>query len=160
MARKTRMKDPTTPFDVKAWIAKEDAQGPGFAAAVEAELAALNLDEKLRDLRKSHHVTQAQLATRMGVTQSAIAQLEKSDPGRMEIRTLAKMATALGYGITIKFEAKHNAGIEPGSTVVFRHGRPIEVHDSRGGVHKVGISAGAPGPKRAMKAAKRIRAAR
>lgn len=96
----------TTPFDVQAFIRDKDRDTPGFAAAVEAELAALNLEERLRDLRKTQHLTQAEVAKRMGMSQGAVAQLEKTEPGAMAIRTLAKMATALGYGLTIGFEPR------------------------------------------------------
>jgi transcriptional regulator with XRE-family HTH domain len=92
------------PFDVRAYIARKDREVPGFAAAVEAELAALRLDERLRELRKEQRITQAQLAKRLGMTQGAVAQMERSEPGRMEIRTAVKLAAALGYGLRITFE--------------------------------------------------------
>lgn len=94
----------TTPFDVEAFIREKDQQTPGFAAAVEAELADLRLQERLREMRKGKKITQAQLARRMGMTQGAIAQMENAEPGAMAIRTLAKMATALGYALRIDFE--------------------------------------------------------
>lgn len=94
----------TTPFDVQAFIRDKNREMPGFAAAVEAELASLRLDERLRELRKSRALTQAELAKRMGVTQGAVAQMENAESGRLEIRTLAKMATALGYALRIDFE--------------------------------------------------------
>lgn len=96
----------TTPFDVRAFIRDKDRKSPGFAAAVEAEIAGLKIDEQLREARKTAELSQAVVAERMGVTQSAIAQLERADPGRMEVRTLAKMATAMGYSLTIELKPR------------------------------------------------------
>jgi DNA-binding XRE family transcriptional regulator len=47
------------------------------AAFVEMKLA---LSDSLREHRTSHHLTQAQLASRLGSSQSRIAKMEASDP--------------------------------------------------------------------------------
>jgi DNA-binding XRE family transcriptional regulator len=94
----------TTPFDVRAWIQGEDRAHPGFAAMVDAELAALRLEDRLRELRRATRLTQAALAKRVGISQAAVAQMERGEPGRMEIRTLTKLATAMGYTVEIEFK--------------------------------------------------------
>lgn len=130
----------TAPFDVKGWIQKEEQVHPGFAAAVEAELASLRLDERLRELRKSRALTQTELAKRMGVSQGAVAQMEKSEPGTLAVRTIAKMATAMGYSIRIDFEPRSAPMLPDGSTVVFKKNKPIEVHTPEGtvSIHSAG----------------------
>jgi DNA-binding XRE family transcriptional regulator len=94
----------TTPFNLDAFVAEEDRREPGFAAAVEAELASLKLNERMRELRRARHMTQEKLAERMGLTQSAVAQLEKPGSRRMEIATVARFATALGFRMRVEFE--------------------------------------------------------
>jgi transcriptional regulator with XRE-family HTH domain len=104
MTNKTHATERTTPFDVQAWIQEEDRSHPGFAARVEAEVAALRLEDRLRELRQAKHWTQATLARRVGISQAAVAQMERGEPGRMEIRTLTKLATALDHVVIIQFK--------------------------------------------------------
>lgn len=59
------------------------------------------LDEVLK-ARASSGLTQAQLAERIGTTQSAIARLE-SGAGKPSVATLQRYADALGYRVEIKF---------------------------------------------------------
>ena len=66
--------------------------------ALEDEFAFL--DEVLK-ARASSGLTQAQLAERVGTTQSAIARLE-SGAGKPSVATLQRYANALGYKVVIK----------------------------------------------------------
>jgi len=59
------------------------------------------LDEVLK-ARAASGLTQAQLAERVGTTQSAIARLE-SGAGKPSIETLQRYADALGYRVEIRF---------------------------------------------------------
>lgn len=88
-------------FDVGTYIQEEDKRTPGFAAAVEEEVARLDLADRVKALRKTRRLTQAGLAKRMGVSQSAVAQMEAAPT--LEIRTLAKLALALGCRLHIDF---------------------------------------------------------
>jgi transcriptional regulator with XRE-family HTH domain len=67
--------------------------------ALEQEFAFL--DEVLK-ARASAGLTQAQVAERVGTTQSAIARLE-SGAGKPSVATLQRYASALGCRIEIKF---------------------------------------------------------
>lgn len=125
----------TQPFDLDGWIAREDAAHPGFAAEVEAELAELRLQDRLRALRRERKLSQAQLARRMGVSQSAVAQMETAEPGRMEVRTLAKVATALGYRLQLTFDRAHP--LPAGMTVRAAKGQPLEVESTDGTITRV-----------------------
>lgn len=56
---------------------------------------------KLRAVRESFGVTQAELAGRMGLTQARVSAIERTDPSRLTVETLAGYAEALGGQITI-----------------------------------------------------------
>lgn len=74
---------------------------PGVQKAyeeLESEFAFL--DEILK-ARTSSGLTQAQLAERVGTTQSAIARLE-SGAGKPSVATLQRYAAALGYRVEIR----------------------------------------------------------
>ena len=64
---------------------------------------AFELGEQLRALREAHHLSQAELARRMGSTQPAIARLEA---GRVapSLDTLDRAAAALGVELVITFQ--------------------------------------------------------
>ena len=74
---------------------------PGVRKAYDAlEHEFAFLDEVLK-ARASSGLTQAQLAERVGTTQSAIARLE-SGAGKPSVATLQRYASALGYRVEIK----------------------------------------------------------
>ena len=60
-------------------------------------------------LRESRGLSQAQLADRLGITQSAIAQLESAQPKNIELRTLVRVATALGGHVDVSIRARRQA---------------------------------------------------
>jgi len=61
-------------------------------------------------LRESRGLSQAQLARRVGVTRSAIAQLESAQPDNIELRTLARVASALGAHVDVSIRPGRRAG--------------------------------------------------
>ena len=92
------------PFDPRAQLARE-IKKPGFRRAYEAigeEFAAL---DALLDARRTAGLTQAQVAERMGVKQSALARIEASLSSRKHspsLATLRKYAEALGRRLEIR----------------------------------------------------------
>lgn len=56
---------------------------------------------KLRAIRESFGVTQAVLAGRMGLTQARVSAIERTDPARLTVDTLADYSEALGGQLTI-----------------------------------------------------------
>ncbi len=86
--------------DVKARKREiDDASGRDVAAA-EAEAksatAAYVLGYRLSQLREQAHLTQADVAERMGVKQPRVCAIEKGDPAQMEVETLQRYIEALG----------------------------------------------------------------
>lgn len=86
--------------DVKADKARRDnASGRDVdAARVEARTRtqAYVLGFRLGQLRQELHLSQAEVARRMGISQPRVSQLESGDVGQMEIDTLSRYVLALG----------------------------------------------------------------
>ena len=78
-------------------------------AALETEFA---LVEAMVRARAYAHLTQAELARRMGTTQAAIARLE-SGRSRPSTRTLQRLAAATGMRLCISFEPVRNVPPSP-----------------------------------------------
>ncbi|MGC9542534.1 XRE family transcriptional regulator [Streptomyces sp. UG1] len=51
---------------------------------------------RLSEVRKRQHMTQAQVAMALGVTQGRVSAIEKGDLTRSEVETLASYVAALG----------------------------------------------------------------
>ena len=75
------------------------AAGAGYGRARRA----FELGEQIRALRETQHLSQSELARRMGSTQPAIARLEA---GRVapSLNTLDRAAAALGVELVITFQ--------------------------------------------------------
>lgn len=56
---------------------------------------------KLRAVRESLGVTQAELAARMDLTQARVSAIERTDPIRLTVETLNSYADALGGNLVI-----------------------------------------------------------
>ena len=78
----------------EAWLEGLMHESPAFHAQVEERLAAINIAQDLAALRVSRGLSQTQLAAQLGITQSAIAQLETAQRKNVELRTLVRVATA------------------------------------------------------------------
>lgn len=89
-----------------AWLDGLIQQSPAFQAQVEEELAAINVVQDLVALRESRGLSQMQLAKRLGITQSAIAQLESAQPKNVELRTLVRVAAALGGRVDVSIRPR------------------------------------------------------
>ena len=88
--------------------------GIGQHDAYRDEAQVSELRELVFRLRAEAGLTQAELAERMGTTQSAIARLEGGG-ARPSLRTLGKLAAALGQELSITIGPARNPD---GSTVV------------------------------------------
>jgi len=56
-------------------------------------------------MREESGLTQADMAKRIGTTQSVISRLESGDYSRLSISTLLKVATVTGHRLCIEAEA-------------------------------------------------------
>ncbi|MFN7572584.1 MAG: helix-turn-helix domain-containing protein [Betaproteobacteria bacterium] len=107
------------PLDPAAFVAKRSAKNPAFRAAdaeVEDEIQAL---DALLAARREAGLTQAQVAQRMGIKQSALARVEASLGSRQHtpsLETLRKYAQAVGCRSEIRMVRRAEAVAAPGKT--------------------------------------------
>ena len=87
-----------------SWVDKK-LQDPKFRKGFDDEYAKLSIGEQLLQLRQEAHLTQAQLASRVGTTGSAISRYENASYNRYELQTLRKIVEACGGHMRIIFEA-------------------------------------------------------
>lgn len=62
------------------------------------------LQQSLRTLRRDRGLTQVQLAIMVGVSQPFISQIERGHIENIEIKTLMRLAAALGASVEVRFE--------------------------------------------------------
>ncbi|HEX2157807.1 MAG TPA: helix-turn-helix transcriptional regulator [Actinomycetes bacterium] len=84
-------------------LRRDRLASPAASAGYERARRAFELGEQLRALREAQHLSQSELARRMGSTQPAIARLEA---GRVapSLDTLDRAAAALGVELVITFQ--------------------------------------------------------
>jgi len=88
---------------VMRWM-DEQLTDPARRARVDELLAGMKLEQELEQLRKRHGLTQVQLAQRAGLSQPMIAKLESGKLTNYELRTLVRIAAALGATVKVTFE--------------------------------------------------------
>lgn len=75
-----------------------------FAASFQKELSRIRLADQIAALREKHGWTQADLARKVGTTQSGIARLENPGYRNYSLATLEKVAKALGARLVVGLE--------------------------------------------------------
>ncbi len=89
--------------DLAEAIRRKLASDDNLAAAVDAERFNANVGSVIYEARIQARLTQQQLADRVGMHQSAIARLEDADYDGHSLRTLERIAFALGKRVEIQF---------------------------------------------------------
>ena len=85
-------------------IRRKLASDADLAAAVQNERLKLNVGALIYEARTQVGLTQKELAKRVGMHQSAIARLEDADYDSHSLKTLERIALALGKQISLAFE--------------------------------------------------------
>jgi DNA-binding XRE family transcriptional regulator len=93
---------------------------PADKQAVAAGMEQLRAEQRafrLAEMRRRLGITQVEVATRMGITQSRVTAIEHAKPGTTELRTLAAYVEALGGRLEIiaDFGDQRLAFTEPGT---------------------------------------------
>jgi transcriptional regulator with XRE-family HTH domain len=94
-------------------VAKRWMKEPGFKEGYEALEEEFSVASLLIEARTRSHLTQAELAERMGTSQSTIARLE-SGKAKPTLSTLRKLAKATGTHLKITLEPKARSKKERG----------------------------------------------
>jgi transcriptional regulator with XRE-family HTH domain len=89
-------------------VAQRWMEEPGFKEGYDALYDELSLASQLIEARARSGLTQAQVADRMGTSQSAVARLE-SGTARPSLSTLKRFAQATGARVRITLESKGKA---------------------------------------------------
>lgn len=91
-------------------VVTDSAQGPfeewtpaQIEAAVQEMVAAKSVGELLAEARKQSSMTMTEVAEKMHVTKGRVNQLEHPE-ANLEVATVARMAQAMGYKMTIMLE--------------------------------------------------------
>jgi DNA-binding XRE family transcriptional regulator len=74
---------------------------PRMKRLLEEEHKRVTLGDLIRQLREAQGITQAQLARKVGTSQSAIARIEDANYTGQKLGTIAKIAVALGHRVEV-----------------------------------------------------------
>jgi DNA-binding XRE family transcriptional regulator len=86
-----------------------NAQNPEFRNAYEREFDRLNLAHRIAELREKSGLTQSELARKVGTTQAGISRLENPNYRNYSLKTLEKVAAALGARLRVELQDKRHA---------------------------------------------------
>jgi transcriptional regulator with XRE-family HTH domain len=93
-----------------AQVVRETAEGP-FAEAFEERLHGRRIVKDLMVLRASRGLTQADIAEKMGCTQSRISKLESAKDIDLTLGDLAKYAGAVGFRLGVVLEPRETTAV-------------------------------------------------
>lgn len=93
-----------------AAIDRRTRDDPDFAAAVEAELQAMRIEQELVALRHASGLSQRQLAAKLGVKQPVIAKLEAGKTRNIGLQTLVRVVKAMNGRIEVSITPEHRSG--------------------------------------------------
>ncbi len=96
-----KKKGRATPLDLK--LGKE-LKSPAFKKAFQRELSRTRLADQITNLREKLRLTQSELARKVGTTQSGIARIENPNYTNYSLKTLEKVAHALGARLVVGLE--------------------------------------------------------
>ena len=82
---------------------KEQLKDPAFREAYEEEGLFMELAIQVAHLRQQQKLTQRQLAKRLRTSQQTVSRLESPKNGSLSLRTLVKLARALGKEVKVRF---------------------------------------------------------
>ena len=99
------MRKVKTESGIMDWIDGSLKKDPGARRRVEEMVSGITIRQELIALRKARGLSQKQLADRIGVSQPVVAEFESSAPRNIELRTLVRVAAALGATVRITLEA-------------------------------------------------------
>lgn len=100
---------PLTSSTVAA-IDRRTKEDPDFAAAVEAELQAMRIEQELVALRNASGLSQRQLAAKLGVKQPVIAKLEAGKTRNIGLQTLVRAVKAMNGRIEVSITPEGHSG--------------------------------------------------
>ena len=101
MRKTEKKKKVVIPESVSQHIEESYKKSPEFRKAYDAEIMMLKIAYKITQMRKERHITQSELARKIGTTQQTISRIEDSTNTRMTVNTLVRLAKALHAKLNI-----------------------------------------------------------
>lgn len=101
MEKTTRSENVITPESIGQHIEEQYKKSAGFRKAYDDETFKLKIACKISQLRKARHITQRELAKRIGTTQQTISRLEDSENTQVTLHTLTRLARALKARLSV-----------------------------------------------------------
>ena len=105
---KTRKKKIIAPESIGQHIEAEYKKSLEFRKVYDEEVLKLKIAHKISRLRKLRHLSQNELAERVGTTQQNISRLEDSSNSQINLHTLTRLAMALKAKLKIDFVPQKN----------------------------------------------------
>ena len=91
----------TVPESIGEHIEEQYKKDKEFRKAYDEEVLKLKIAYKITQLRKARHLTQSELAEKVGTTQQNISRLEDLENTQITLHTLTKLAAALKARLSI-----------------------------------------------------------
>jgi len=112
------------PQTVQEWMEGELRNDAELRREVEETLSRMRIEQDLATLRERRKLSQRQLAEILGVKQPVIAKIESGKGKNLELRTIVRIAAALGAKVQIKIEEDPHARSVNGERISGRQSKP------------------------------------
>lgn len=96
--------------ELRKWIDEQYRKSPGLKKRVETLVEQMSIEQDLISLREERGLSQRALAALVGVTQPVIARIESGKAKNLELKTVVRIATALGARVQIGLERTESHG--------------------------------------------------
>ncbi len=96
--------------ELREWMDKQYLKAPGLKERVEALVEQMSIEQDLIALREKRGLSQRALADLVGVKQPVIARIESGKARNLELKTVVRIATALGARVKILLERNEATG--------------------------------------------------
>ena len=90
---------------------QEKLKDKEFRRLYDIERAKVALAKKIAEMRQEKHLNQKELASRLGVSQQFISQIETGQGLNLTLDTLIRIAESLGHKVKISFPRRVRGGI-------------------------------------------------
>jgi DNA-binding XRE family transcriptional regulator len=96
--------------ELRRWVDEQYRKTPGLKKRVEALVEEMSVEQDLIALREERGLSQRALASLIGVTQPVIARIESGRSQNLELKTVVRIAAALGARVRIQLERNSARG--------------------------------------------------
>ena len=95
--------------ELRQWMVEQYRKTPGLKKRVDALVEEMSIEQDLIALRRERGLSQRALADLVGVKQPVIARIESGKARNLELKTVVRIAAALGARVKIRLEKNEAA---------------------------------------------------